>query len=271
LGSSSLEIQRGLTESLTGRFQLTKANHWNFLESSEAYALSFEEYLKFGGYPGSYSLMKDEENWAQYVQNSIVSSVIEKDILLNHTVRSPALFKQAFEILISYPAQEISYTKILGQLQNKGNTDLIKHYIHLFEGAFLIRPLEKYAPKAVKVKSSSPKILPLCPAFYYISLLSKYSSEEKGRVFELIVGAQLHRTGLELYYWREGKEEVDYVVKQGKTIWVIEVKSGRKKNSKGLEAFITKNPSACSVIITQENYQEFEKSPLTFLKNQVSN
>lgn len=266
LGSSSLEIQRGLTESLTGRFQLIKANHWNFQESSKAYDLTFDEYLKFGGYPGSYRLIKDEENWVQYVKNSIVSTVIEKDILLNHTVKSPALFKQAFEILISYPAQEISYTKLLGQLQNKGNTELIKHYIHLFEGAFLLRPLEKYSSKAFKTKSSSPKILPLCPSFYYISLLSEYTAEEKGRVFELLVGAQLHRTELELYYWREGADEVDYVLKKGKKLWAIEVKSGRKKSAKGLEAFKKKHPSANSVIITLDNYQEFEKSPVTFLE-----
>ena len=265
LGSSSLELQRGLTESLTGRFQLIKAFHWNFHESQEGYGLSFAEFLKFGGYPGSYPL-RHQENWASYLKTSILETVIEKDILKNHTVKSPSLFKQAFEILISYPAQEISYTKLLGQLQDKGNTDLIRHYIRLYEGAFLLKALEKYSAKALKVRSSSPKILPLCPAFFYSNILDDYSGTERGRALELVVGAQLVRTGCELYYWRDGQDEVDFVLQKGKMLWAIEVKSGRKKNGRGLEAFLGKFKNARAVVITLENYQEFEKEPLAFLQ-----
>jgi predicted AAA+ superfamily ATPase len=127
LGSSSLDIHKGLTESLTGRFQLLRAHHWNYQESKNGYGLSFEDFLKFGGYPGSYPFIKKDAEWSDYVKHSIIDTVIEKDILFNHTVKSPALFKQAFEMLVSYPAQEVSFTKLLGQLQNKGNTDLIKH------------------------------------------------------------------------------------------------------------------------------------------------
>ena len=264
MGSSSLDLQRGLTESLTGRFQLISAFHWNYHESQEGYDLTLDEYMKFGGYPGSYTLI-NKESWGQYLKNSIVETVIEKDILKNHTVKSPALFKQAFELLISYPAQEISYTKLLGQLQNSGNTELIKHYIRLYEGAFLLKALEKFSTSAIKVRSSSPKILPLCPAFYYSNILDEYAPAEKGRVLELMVGAQLVRTGLELYYWREGQNEVDFVVKKGKRIWAVEVKSGRKRGLLGLENFLAKYPGSKAVIITLENYLDFEKDPKTFL------
>ncbi|MGK5087240.1 AAA family ATPase, partial [Bdellovibrionota bacterium FG-2] len=119
LGSSSLQIQKGLTESLTGRFQLIKVFHWNASESKRGYGLTFEDYLRYGGYPGSYPLIKTND-WTGFVKQSIISTVIEKDILQYQNVKSPALFKQAFEILISYPAQEISYTKLLGQIQDKG-------------------------------------------------------------------------------------------------------------------------------------------------------
>lgn len=264
LGSSSLELQRGLTESLTGRFQLINAYHWNFQESKEGYGLTFDEYLKFGGYPGSYPLIKDE-NWVSYLKNSIIETVIEKDILKNHTVKSPALFKQAFEMLISYPAQEVSYTKLLGQLQDKGNTELIKYYIKLYQGAFLIKALDKFSTNTIKTRSSSPKILPLCPAFFYSNILDDYSGAEKGRAFELIVGAQLVRTGFDLYYWREGQYEVDYVLKKGRKVWAVEVKSGKKKNAKGLDVFLEKFPSAKTVIITLENYHSFEKNPVHFI------
>lgn len=266
LGSSSLEIQKGLTESLTGRFQLHKAYHWNHEESKKAYGLSFEDYLKFGGYPGSYNF-KDRNVWAKYVKQSIILTVIEKDILQYHAVKSPALFKQAFEIIMSYPAQEISYTKLLGQLQDKGNTELIKYYLSLYEGAFLVKVLEKYSAKKIITKSSTPKILPLAPCLYYLEILDEYKKEEFGRVFELVVGAQLVRTDESLYYWREGSDEVDFVLKKGRKLYGIEVKSGRKKSQKGLEKFKDKFPEAKLVMITFDNYKEFEKNPMQFLEN----
>jgi uncharacterized protein len=264
LGSSSLEIQKGLSESLTGRFKLIKAHHWNYTESAKAYGLTFEQFLAFGGYPGSYQFINNKQEWRDFVKNSIVGPVIEKDILLYQTVKSPSLFKQAFEILRSYPAQEISYTKLLGQLQDRGNTELVKYYLSLYEGAYLFKSLPKYSVKTIKTRSSSPKIFPLCPAFYYLDILDEYKANEKGRVFELVVGTQLQRMGLELYYWREGTNEVDYVVKMGRRIWAVEVKSGRKKSPKGLDAFCKKFPEATPLFITFESYQEFERDPFLF-------
>lgn len=269
LGSSSLEIQKGLTESLTGRFQLTQAYHWNYSESHQLNKMNFETYLKFGGYPKSYEF-SDPKEWADYVRNSIVNTVIEKDILQYQKVKSPALFRQAFEILIGYPAQEVSFTKLLGQLQDRGNVDLIKNYIRLYEGAFLIRILEKFSSKIIKVKTSSPKIIPLAPCFYYLTVLDKYELDEKGRVFELAVGAQLVRTNEALFYWREGHHEVDYILKRGRIIWAIEVKSGRRRSLKGLAAFKEKYPQAHLIVIDFDNYSDFEKDPMAFLEKMIS-
>lgn len=270
LGSSLLDIQRGLTESLTGRFILHSAFHWNYDESNRAYDLSFEQYLKYGGYPGSYQLMNSgEQAWKNYVKNSIVLTVIEKDILQFNTVKKPALFKQAFEIIMSYPAQEISYTKLLGQLQDGGNVELIKYYLSLYEGAYLITILDKYSNKKTLTKASSPKILPMAPCLYYLEVQSDYSDVEHGRVFEVVVGMQLARTGEDLYYWREGNYEVDYVLKKGKNIFAIEVKSGRKKSSAGLDKFCEKFPGAYKIMITPENYQTFELDPMSFLMSSI--
>ncbi len=268
LGSSSLEIQKGLTESLTGRFQLNQAYHWNYHESNKAYGLTFQEYLKFGGYPGSYFFIKGSD-WANYVKNSIITTVIEKDILQFQNVKNPALFRQAFEILMAYPAQEISYTKLLGQLQEKGNVELIKNYISMYEGAFLMKALEKFSAKVIKTKSSSPKILPLAPCLYYLTIRDEYDSDELGRVFELAVGAQLVRTGEELFYWREGQHEVDFILKVGRKIFAIEVKSGRKKGTKGMNTFLSHFPKSHPIYITFENYSQFEKDPMGFLEKHI--
>ena len=95
--------------------------------------------------------------------------------------------------------------------------------------------------------------------------MEDYSSEVKGHVFEAMVGAILVRTGFELYYWREGQHEVDFVLKFGKKIWAIEVKSGRRKKMEGLNQFLTNFPQGIPVIVTLENYQLLEDDPLSFL------
>jgi len=127
VGSSALQIQAGVTESLAGGFELLRVHHWTFAELQAAFGYDLPRYLTFGAYPGAVALEHDPDRWSAYMKDAIVEAVIGKDILQSHKVASTALFRQAFQILCAYPAQEISCTKLLGQLQDKGNTDLIKH------------------------------------------------------------------------------------------------------------------------------------------------
>jgi len=253
LGSSSLSLQRGLRESLAGRYEVHRVFHWNPIESRESYGISSAEFLLFGGYPGSYRFVDDRTRWVSYVRDSIIDAVIGRDILSLVRVKSAALFRQCFEIATSYAAQEISYTKLLGQLQDKGNTDLVKQYLDHFEGAFLLKQLQKYSNKATLRRSSSPKIVPMCPALYSVELDADLGPEERGRSFEVMVGAALSRFPGKLFYWRERSFEVDYVYKYGKRLVAIEVKSGRKKSSRGLRKFREKFPQAETLIITPQN------------------
>lgn len=260
LGSSSLELQKGLSESLAGRYYLYKVHHWYPLESHDAYNINLDQYLKFGGYPGSYNFIKNKITWLNYLQNSIVDAVIGKDILSIARVKSPSLFKQCFYLACSYACQEISYTKLLGQLQSKGNTELVKHYLELFEQAFLLKQLFKYSNKKTLSRSSSPKILPLCPALYSVTLDADYDTNNLGRAFELTIGAMLNTLPGELYYWRHKNLEVDYVYKFGKKLWAIEVKSNSTSPAKALHEFKKEFPTAELLVLNRNNYLvEFEK------------
>jgi predicted AAA+ superfamily ATPase len=205
LGSGSLQIQSGLTESLAGRFELTRIHHWTFAELQRAFGYDLERYLVYGGYPGAVAFEGDYDRWYAYLKDAIVEAVIGRDILQNRKVANPALFRQAFEILCRYPAQEISYTKLLGQLQDKGNTDLVKYYLELYAGAFLIYSLDKYSAKGWLTRSSSPKILTACPALHTMTAgpQALADPQQRGRVFELAVGAELLQLPGELFYWRE--------------------------------------------------------------------
>ena len=263
LGSSSLELQKGLSESLTGRFELIPAHHWDYLESKQGFQLSLDDYLLYGGYPGSYPFIPDQSRWHRYVRDSIIETVVAKDILSQNYVKNPALFRQSFDLLCSYPAQEISYTKLLGQLQEKGNVELVKTYIRLFEGAFLFKRLENFSLKPFKTKSSSPKILPLCPALHTLTLgkNSTITPVLRGRMFEVAVGAKLANLDGQLFYWRERNHEIDFVYREGKNIIGIEVKSGKIKHSKSIPVFKEKFPTAQVAVLHIEDFSHFCNNP----------
>lgn len=268
LGSSALQIQSGVTESLAGRFELLRVHHWTFAELHAAFGYDLPRYLAFGGYPGAVVLEHDPDRWYAYMKDAIVEAVIGKDILQSRKVANPALFRQAFEILCAYPAQEISYTKLLGQLQDKGNTDLVKYYIELYGGAFLLHALQKYSPKTWLARSSSPKMLPACPALYSMvaGVDVMRSTEQRGRAFELVVGAELMQLPGQVFYWRERNDEVDFVYQYRERLYAIEVKSGRKKSARGLDAFCAQEPKALRVIVTPENFAQFSAEPRDFLQ-----
>lgn len=268
LGSSSLSLQAGIKESLAGRFELHRVAHWSFEESRQAFGFTPQEYLRVGGYPGSYRFRGNWTRWQSYLRDSIVESVIGRDILSQRQVRKPALFRQAFEILCQYPAQEVSYTKLLGQLQDQGNTDLVKYYLELYEGAFLFKSLHKYGRQGLQKKTSTPKILPLCPALFSLTQPADFldDPEARGRALELAVGVDLAQLPGTLSYWREGDLEVDFVMELDGKVWGLEVKSGRRKRKAGLAEFQKRFPKSKTAFIDWDCYPIFSKSPQKFLE-----
>jgi hypothetical protein len=266
LGSSSLLMQKGLTESLAGRFELTRVNHWGLGELKAAFGYDLPRYLVYGGYPGAVEYERDWGRWYAYLKDSIVETVMGKDIVLHGRVAKPALFRQAFELACRYPAQELSYTKFLGTLQDRGNTELVKHYLDLFASAFLVRTVDKYASRPHR-RLSSPKLLPLCPALAAMHEGPGVLQDpaKMGRHFEAAVGAVLSRLPGSLYYWRSGAAEVDWVYVDAGRLIAIEVKSGRKRSPRGLEAFREEFPKARPVFIDRENFAMFDRDPLAFL------
>lgn len=220
----------------------------------------------FGGYPGANPFRNDVNRWLEFVKSSIVETVLEKDISRLRRIARPALFRQVFELLCSYPAAELSLRKLVGQLQDPGSIETIKHYIELMEGAFLVKTLQRYSTNQIQIKSSPLKILPLCPALCTFARgEASIGLEERGRLFELIVGCDLLRLPGELFYWRSGQWEVDYIYKIGKSVTAIEVKSGRRKSPHGLIKFKALFESASVLMIAPENYLEFANNPGVYI------
>ena len=247
LGSAPLLVQRGLTESLAGRFEVLHLPHWSFAEMQAAFGFTIEEYLYFGGYPGAAPLVGEPERWRRYILDALVETTIARDVLLLTRVDKPALLRRLFELGCRYSGQVLSYTKMLGQLHDAGNTTTLAHYLELLGGAGLLVGLAKYSGSAVRARGSSPKLQVLNTALM-TAQSGRFADEVRsdrefqGRLIESAVGAHLANAaataGYDLCYWREGNREVDFVVRFGRKLIAIEVKSGRAPEARaGLAAF----------------------------------
>lgn len=247
LGSAALLVQKGLSESLAGRYEVTHVTHWSFGEMHEAFGWNQDQYIFYGGYPGAATLIRDHERWAAYIREALIEPTISRDILLMTRVDKPALLRQLFDLGCAYSGQILSYQKMLGQLQDARNTTTLAHYLDLLNGAGLLTGLQKYSGQQVRKRSSSPKLLALNTALMTAPTQMKFSDARQdgeywGHLVETAVGASLANglTGkvADISYWNVRDREVDFVISRGKKIVAIEVKSGKRKDRlPGMTAF----------------------------------
>ncbi len=269
LGSSPLLLGRGLTESLAGRFETTRVAQWSYAEMHAAFGWPLERYLFFGGYPGAAPLVADEARWRQYVVDSLIETSVSRDILLLTRVDKPALLRQLFGLACAYSGQVLSYTKMLGQLQDAGNTTTLAHYLELLQGAGLVTGLQKFSGSDARQRGSSPKLLALDTGLMSAMGNGTFSEVRGdgaawGRLVETAVGGHLARAGLAVTWWREGNREVDYVVQRGGRVTAIEVKSGTRATSlPGLAAFADRYSPDRRLVIGADGValEEFFGSP----------
>ena len=246
LGSSRVLLEKGLAESLMGRYEEIRMSHWSYPEMREAFNMSLEQYIYYGGYPGAAQLIEDEERWANYVNGAIIDATINKDILMDSPISKPALLRQTFELSVAYSGKILSLTKMLGALQHAGNTVTWAGYLNLLGDSGLVTGLQKFSVDMARKRASIPKYQVYNNAL--LSVLSGLSFKEAvtdskrwGQFFESAIGAYIiseafvHR--FEVYYWREGNDEVDFVLKKNQKIVAIEVKSNGETKTTGMERF----------------------------------
>ena len=246
LGSSRVLLEKGLSESRAGRFEEIRMSHWNYQEMMECFGFSLDQYIFYGGYPGAAELTDDPDRWEQYVQSAIIDATINKDILMDTPISKPALLRQTFELGAFYSGELLSLNKMLGSLQDAGNTVTLAGYINLLNESGLLCGLQKYSNDTARRKSSIPKF-----QVYNNALKMVYSPhtfdqailDRKvwGRIFESAIGSYLvnqafvHR--FEVFYWRERNDEVDFIIRKKGTVVAIEVKSNAEKGTEGLNRF----------------------------------
>ena len=258
LGSSRVLLERGLSESLSGRFEEIRMTHWSYGEMKECFGFNLDQYIFFGGYPGAAHLIDDADRWEQYIQSSIVEATLNKDILLDTPIGKPPLLRQTFELASAYSGQLLSLNKMIGSLQDAGNTSTLAGYIHLLDECGMLCGLQKYSLDFARRKSSIPKFqvynnalkVIFSPLSFNQALINRSSW---GHIFESGIGAYLvsqsfvHR--FEVFYWRDRNDEVDFILRKKGSVVAIEVKSNAEKRTSGLEAFSEQFNPKLSLIV----------------------
>lgn len=259
LGSAPLLLQQGLSESLGGRFEKIRVSHWPLKEMQDAFGFTLDQFIYFGGYPGAAALIRDEPRWQNYVKDALIETTISRDVLMMTRVDKPALLRQLFEVGSLYSGQILSFNKMIGQLQDAGNTTTLSHYLKLLSGAGMLAGIEQYSGSTVRKKASSPKYQVLNNALISAQT-GKFFDESIGdpalwgRLVESAIGAYIMNatdgTVIDVYYWRQKDKEVDFVLEKGGQLIAIEVKATRKKEKlPGLELFSTTFPGTKPLLV----------------------
>ena len=258
LGSSRVLLEKGLSESLAGRFEEIRMSHWSFEEMNECFGFSLEQYVYYGGYPGAAQLIKEEDRFQQYILSAIVDATINKDILMDTPISKPALLRQTFELGAAYSGSLLSLTKMVGTLQDAGNTSTLAGYLDLLKDSGLLGGLQKFSVDTARRKASIPKLQVFNNALttiYNPLNLEQTVSDRKawGHLLESAVGAYIvneaFRHRLEVYYWRERDCEVDFVLRKNNSVVGIEVKGNAEKRTNGLDEFRKRfNPKQAFIV-----------------------
>ena len=167
-------------------------------------------------------LVEEPQRWRRYIADSLIETSISRDVLLLTRVDKPALLRRLFDLACRYSGRILSYTKMLGQLPDAGNTTTLAHYLELVAGAGMVSGLQKFAGDAARSRGPSPKLQVLNTALMSATLGAspadpRSDPEYRGRLVESAVGAHLANAAAcgecELFYWRERGAEVDFVVR----------------------------------------------------------
>lgn len=259
LGSSPLLMQQGLSESLAGRFEILPATHWTWAECEAAFGWDLDTWIFHGGYPGGAPYLDEPARWRDFIVNGIVEATVSRDVLLMTRIDKPALLRRVFGLACEYSGRELTFEKMRAGLHDAGNTTTVAHYLDLLDAAGLVGALQKYSGHQVRRRRSTPKLAVHNTALM-TSLLDLTIDQARsddalwGRIVESAVGAHLLATvrafGGRVLYWRDGDDEVDFVVERGRAVTAVEVKSGERVGSlAGLKAFREAYPEAAALVV----------------------
>jgi predicted AAA+ superfamily ATPase len=151
LGSAPLLVQQGLTESLTGRFELLHLPHWSLSEMRAAFEFSVDEYV-YSGYPGAGRLR------TAIAGGATSSTLVEISISRTSSADPRGQARLLRQLFQSAALLRVLPTRRCQTAHDAGNTTTLAHYLQLLDGAGLLTGLAKFSGRVARQRGSSPKL-----------------------------------------------------------------------------------------------------------------
>ncbi|NPA86614.1 MAG: ATP-binding protein [Candidatus Diapherotrites archaeon] len=197
----------------------------------------WKEYLRFGGYPAVVLMEGEEEKREMLAQ--IISAYIDRDVMGFFDVRDRRKFEKVMMAL----------SEMAGGLVNKSTLSevsgatykALEGYLSILEQTFVIFRVYRYPPSLSSLRKQ-PKVY-----FYDTGVMNVLNENvSPGALVENFVARHLKERFGKIYYYREKRLEVDFVVNDVP----VEVKKG-KRRSRAIHRFAEKFGSPHKVIIRE--------------------
>lgn len=225
-GSNAFLLSSDLATLFTGRTFIIEVFPFSFKEflvyfDRTDYDLAFNDYLKIGGFAGSY-LYKELEQKYNYLQKDVYETIVTRDIVTKYKIRNKGLFENLTHFLIDNISNLSSARNIVNYLtssKNKVSHNTIINYIKYLCNAFVFYEVKRFDLKGKKYLSTEQKYYLVDHAIRYAILGSK--NQDLGRMLENIVYMELKRRGYEVYVGKLYKKEIDFVaIKRNEQIYI---------------------------------------------------
>ena len=177
------------------------------------------EYIRRGGFPEALRFGRE------YLVN-LYNDITTRDVIVRYGIRNVRELKEVAFHLFSNFAGRFTYSKIKNVL-GIGNVETVKNYVEYLESAYLVFELPKFSFKPKEVLRGDRKVYAVDTGM--VNTIVPKTSENIGRLMENAVFLELLRLrhyrkpSVEIYHYRDDKSEIDFVVREGEKIELIQV------------------------------------------------
>lgn len=209
-------------------------------------------YLLLGGFPELLDLEEaDEETEVLRSQRVLRSDAVEravyKDIPQAFGVQEPMKLERLLYILAGQVGGIFSPASLRSDLGLTAPT--LDKYVNYLEQSFLLMLIPNYSPAEESIQRRGRKVYFVDGAVRNAALLRGLApakdSSEMGVLYENAAAAHLdacaRQIGGRLFYWRDGRTEVDFILQWGQEVAAFEVASSARHSTKGLVALAKKH------------------------------
>ncbi len=218
------------------------------------------DYAKAGGFPQLWG--QDPVERAQFVDLQFVQRVTLEDLRLIKEIRRPEIFHQFFRYAFARTGEEYNLEELARKIKTTRVT--LSGALPLLLQTELIRKVERFTGKPVRLRTTHAKLYATDTMLYeaITKISADLDGEDKGRIAETLVFNTLKKfagiTDISYYRAPDGKKEIDFIVRIGRSLVPIEVKNRlevQEQDIQGMHDFLNEygSENAFGIIVTKNS------------------